>query len=203
VKHLGLALSGGGFRATLYHLGVVRFLHDAGLLQQVTHITSVSGGSILAAHLALNWSDYCGTDEEFDAAAAKIIKFVQLDIRNRIVRRYPLYSFANACLRLVRRQGIRRLTRPGLLESYYEKHLYGDKCLFQLPEQPELHILATNLSEGCLCSFNREGLSIQSRDGEPVKQVPAGLATIPMAVAASSVFPGFFSTACPAGIGRW
>ena len=29
---LGLALSGGGFRATLFHLGVVRFLRDAGLL---------------------------------------------------------------------------------------------------------------------------------------------------------------------------
>jgi predicted acylesterase/phospholipase RssA len=192
MKHLGLALSGGGFRATLYHLGVVRFLHDAGLLQQVTHMTSVSGGSILAAHLALNWNEYCGTNEEFDAAAAQIIKFAQLDVRNRIVRRYPLYAMGNALLRLVGRKSIRRLTRAGLLEAYYEKHLYGDKCLFQLPEQPELHILATNLSEGCLCSFNREGLSMQSRADEPVKQVPAGLATIPMAVAASSVFPGFF-----------
>ena len=55
MKKIGLALSGGGFRATLYHLGLVRFLRDAGLLRQVTHITSVSGGSIIAAHLALNW----------------------------------------------------------------------------------------------------------------------------------------------------
>ena len=52
---LGLALSSGGFRATLYHLGVVRFLRDAGALQDVTDIASVSGGSILAAHLVLNW----------------------------------------------------------------------------------------------------------------------------------------------------
>jgi predicted acylesterase/phospholipase RssA len=55
MKKIGLALSGGGFRATLYHLGLIRFLRDAGLLHQVTHITSVSGGSIIAAHLALNW----------------------------------------------------------------------------------------------------------------------------------------------------
>jgi predicted acylesterase/phospholipase RssA len=192
MKQFGLALSGGGFRATLYHLGVVRFLHDAGLLQQVSHITSVSGGSILAAHLALNWKEYCGTDEEFDAAAAHIIKFAQLDIRNRIVRRYPFYALANALLRLVRKQSVRRFTRAGLLERYYETHLFGDKCLFQLPKQPELHILATNLSEGCLSSFNREGLTMQSRDSRAVKHVSAGLATIPMAVAASSAFPGFF-----------
>ena len=39
---IGLALSGGGFRASLFHLGLVRFLRDAGMLSQVTHITSVS-----------------------------------------------------------------------------------------------------------------------------------------------------------------
>ena len=41
-QKIGLALSGGGFRATLYHLGVVRFLRDAGALQDVTDIASVS-----------------------------------------------------------------------------------------------------------------------------------------------------------------
>ena len=61
MKKIGLALSGGGFRATLYHLGLVRFLRDAGLLSQVTHITSVSGGSIIAAHLALNWGHFTGS----------------------------------------------------------------------------------------------------------------------------------------------
>jgi hypothetical protein len=32
MSKLGLALSGGGFRATLFHLGVVRFLRDVGAL---------------------------------------------------------------------------------------------------------------------------------------------------------------------------
>ena len=51
---IGLALSGGGFRATLYHIGLVRYLRDAGLLSQVTDIAAVSGGSVFAAHLGLN-----------------------------------------------------------------------------------------------------------------------------------------------------
>ena len=66
MHRLGLALSGGGFRATLYHLGVVRFLRDAGILPKITHITSVSGGSILGAHLVLNWERYSGSPDDFE-----------------------------------------------------------------------------------------------------------------------------------------
>src|SRR5687768_10539673 len=113
-KKIGLALSGGGFRASLYHLGLVRFLRDAGILPQVTHITAVSGGSILAAHLALNWSRYNGSASEFDAAASEVLAFVRLDIRNRIIRRYPLAFPLRWARWLLGRSG-RKLTRTGLL----------------------------------------------------------------------------------------
>ena len=86
----GLALSGGGFRATLYHLGLFRFLRDAGVLQDVTDIASVSGGSILAAHVVLNWDRYNGDEDSFAAAASELVRFVQFDVRNHIVRRLPL-----------------------------------------------------------------------------------------------------------------
>src|SRR3954471_9157641 len=89
-KKIGLALSGGGFRATLYHLGLIRFLRDAGILPQITHVTAVSGGSVLAAHLVLNWNRYNGSANEFDAAAAELLAVIRMDIRNRIVRRFPL-----------------------------------------------------------------------------------------------------------------
>ena len=51
------------------------------------------------------------------------------------------------------------------------------------------------MSEGCLCSFNREGLVLQRRvpgGRQRFERVDVGLATVPMAVAASSAFPGFF-----------
>jgi len=192
---IGLALSGGGFRATLYHLGLVRFLRDAKILPNVTHITSVSGGSILAAHLVLNWDRYNGSPDEFDAAANELLSFITLDVRNRIVRRFPLGLTVRWARRMVGLSN-RQLTRPGLLEYHYEKFLYGDTSLFELPEKPELHILATNLSEGCLCSFNRDGLLVMRRgrhgDGIQVDQTRASLATVSMAVTASSAFPSFF-----------
>jgi predicted acylesterase/phospholipase RssA len=194
MKKLGLALSGGGFRASLYHLGLLRFLRDAGALSRVTHITSVSGGSIIAAHLALNWDRYNGPPNEFDAAAAEFLAFVRLGVRNRIVRRFPLAIPLRWPRRLLGRSN-RQLTRTGLLEYHYEKSLYGDKSLFELPEKPQLHILATNVSEGCLCSFHRDGLlMVRRQPGNAVRldRVHVGLATVAMAVAASSAFPGFF-----------
>jgi predicted acylesterase/phospholipase RssA len=207
MQQIGLALSGGGFRATLYHLGVVRFLRDAGLLGHVSHITSVSGGSVLGAHLALNWDRYCGSEKEFDDAANELTRFIQLDVRNRIVRRYPLAAILNSTRRVIRAGSSRRLTRPGLLESHYEKYLFGDKCLSELPEHPQLHILATNVGEGSLCSFTRRGIILQTRssnDQQGFKLVQADLATVSMAVAASSAFPGFFPplelTACDVGV---
>src|SRR6516164_7276690 len=191
---IGLALSGGGFRATLYHLGLVRFLRDAGILCRVSQITSVSGGSIIAAHLVLNWGRYTGSPEDFEAAASELLAFVRLDVRNRILRRFPLTLPLRWLLRLL---GLptRKLSRTGLLEYHYQKYLYGDKSLFELPEQPRLNILATNLSEGCLCAFSRDGLLKIRRRAERVyrpESTKTGLATVAMAVAASSAFPGFF-----------
>lgn len=50
---LGLALSGGGFRAALYHVGVVAALAEAGLLGRVEALSAVSGGSVVGYHLFL------------------------------------------------------------------------------------------------------------------------------------------------------
>ncbi len=194
-KRIGLALSGGGFRACIYHLGLIRFLRDAGILSQVTHVTSVSGGSVLAAHLLLNWDRYNGSGKEFDAAAQEVLSFVQLDVRNRVVRRFPLALPMLWAGKLIGRPN-RMLTRTGLLEYHYQRYLYGDTSLFELPKAPQLHILSTNLSEGTLCSFHRNGLLMMKRQPNRelrFQDIHTGLATVAMAVTASSAFTGFFA----------
>jgi NTE family protein len=50
-----LALSGGGYRAMLFHLGALWRLYESRLLRDVMRISSVSGGSITAATLGLRW----------------------------------------------------------------------------------------------------------------------------------------------------
>jgi predicted acylesterase/phospholipase RssA len=195
MPRLGLALSGGGLRATLFHLGVVRFLRDAGLLRDITHIVSVSGGSILGAHLALNWEQYNGSAADFEATASKILDFVRFDARNHIARRIPFLVPLHFLQRLTLRGTSRTFTETGLLERLYARHLYGDARVHQPPESPELHLLTTNVSEGELCSFTRAGLIMQHRSHRrtEVGILPARLTLISLAVAASSAFPGFFS----------
>jgi predicted acylesterase/phospholipase RssA len=191
---IGLALSGGGFRATLYHLGVIRYLRDSGALPLVADIAAVSGGSIVAAHLVLNWDRYNGSDEEFAEAAAEVIRFVQFDVRNHIVRRLPLLFPLRYAARLTGWPAA-HLAPNSLLERHYREFLYGDRRLFELPKSPGLHILATNVSDGVLSVFNRDGLHIQKRDldgDDPFHHVPGWTASIAKVVGASSAFPGFF-----------
>ncbi|RPI47274.1 MAG: patatin family protein [Betaproteobacteria bacterium] len=50
---VGVALSGGGFRASLYHIGVLAKLAELDLLRHVEYLSCVSGGSIIGAHYYL------------------------------------------------------------------------------------------------------------------------------------------------------
>lgn len=46
---IALCLSGGGFRASLFHVGVLRRLHELDLVKQIDSISAVSGGAVAAA----------------------------------------------------------------------------------------------------------------------------------------------------------
>ncbi len=67
---IGLALSGGGSRAIAFELGCLRALNDVGLLERVSVISSVSGGSVLAAMYAYSG----GSFEDFDTAAVALLR---------------------------------------------------------------------------------------------------------------------------------
>jgi len=67
---IGLALSGGGSRAIAFELGCLRALHDVGLLDRVGVISSVSGGSVLAAMFAYSNDSF----EEFDQKVVGLLR---------------------------------------------------------------------------------------------------------------------------------
>src|SRR5256885_13934467 len=52
---IALCLSGGGYRAMLFHLGAVWRINELGLLPRLARISSVSTGSIVAGVLGLKW----------------------------------------------------------------------------------------------------------------------------------------------------
>lgn len=91
---LGLALSGGGFRASLFHIGLLAQMARLGLLRHVEAISTVSGGSIIGAlyylhikRLLEDKTDEAVTDDDFVAIVQQIerdfLRAVQCNIRMR------------------------------------------------------------------------------------------------------------------------
>ncbi|GGE48464.1 hypothetical protein GCM10011360_39470 [Primorskyibacter flagellatus] len=76
---VALALSGGGARAMAFHLGCFRALHDRGLLDRIQVVSSVSGGSVLAACWAYRGEDF----ESFDLHMVSLLRH---GIKGHIVR---------------------------------------------------------------------------------------------------------------------
>jgi predicted acylesterase/phospholipase RssA len=179
-KQISLCLSGGGFRATLFHLGVIQALRDLDLLKRVNAIYSISGGSIIAAHLVLNWERYTASDEDvFRGAARELIAFMRLDVRGRIVRRWLFLGW------------LRRYNRVEQLIRYYNRLFKGAVLeTLQAKHRPQLQILATSLISGDVCAFNADGFIRNLTTESRVVMAPE--LTVGTAVAASSAFPPLF-----------
>src|SRR5271167_3280751 len=75
---IALCLSGGGYRAMLFHLGTLWRLNELQYLPKLTRVSSVSGGSITNGMLAMNWSNL-GFDN--NALASKFDQQVTQPIR--------------------------------------------------------------------------------------------------------------------------
>src|SRR5580698_5045630 len=54
---IALAMSGGGYRAMVFHVGALIRLNELALLRKIKRISSVSGGSITAGVLGTSWED--------------------------------------------------------------------------------------------------------------------------------------------------
>lgn len=85
-----LCLSGGGFRATLFHLGALRRLNELSVLSRIGSISSVSGGSILNGVLAAKWSTLSleenGSFSNFEEQIAEPIRrFCSHDLRTSLI----------------------------------------------------------------------------------------------------------------------
>lgn len=195
-NRIGLALSGGGFRATLFHLGVTRFLFENDLLKRVKLISAVSGGSIFAAHLVLNWERYTGSKEDFEAAAREVVDFVKTDIRGRVLRRWLL-----GCSTLVPRFATSEEARWSLV-NLLQRHYAGlfrsaatnrEATISDLRRdgRPAVRFNCTSLTTGEPCYFDQTGFGWYKNDVIE-KPIPAFGLPVAYAVTASSAFPPVF-----------
>ena len=91
-KGRALCLSGGGFRATLFHLGALRRLNELGLLHEIDTFVSVSGGSVTNGVLARRWDELkrgpAGGPSfvNFDTAVEERVRaFCRRDLRTEVL----------------------------------------------------------------------------------------------------------------------
>ncbi len=174
---IALCLSGGGYRAMVFHLGVLWRLNELGYLARLDRISSVSGGSITAGMLGLKWSAL----QFEEGVAQRLVEEVIDPIRKFALETIDVGSVLSG------------IFLPGTIgdkvAKAYRKHLFGNATLQDLPDDPPRFVInATNVQTGVLWRFSKPYMR-DYQVGE-VKRPTVPLAT---AVAASSAFPPVLS----------
>ncbi len=181
-KTLGLALSGGGYRATLFGLGSLWRLNEAGLLGKLDRITSVSGGSILMGILAHRWQQLGfnnGRADNFEEVIAKPIRTFcgkTIDVGAGLIGALTPFKTAGE-----------------FLADRYEKDLFGDAMIKDIPVangngNPKFIFYVTNMQTGRSFRFQQDMIADYMLGMSHTTNV-----SLAVAIAASSAFPPIFS----------
>jgi NTE family protein len=173
-REIGLALSGGGLRATLFHLGALTRLRELDWLGRLDRISSVSGGSIMAAILARGW-----TELERDGFSEPAFKRLVVEPTLRFAgQRIDVFIIAGGLL-----PGV---NPADLLARRLERVLTGEMTLADLPDRPRFVFNAASLATGVSWRFSKPYMG-DSRIG----LVCEPRVRLSRAVAASAAFPPF------------
>lgn len=173
---IALAFSGGGIRALAFHSGVLRYLAEQGQLERVSHLSTVSGASLLIGLVFHRSEMTWPSSDTYLTRTAPMIRdlITSQDLQSSAIRRLafqPLnwrYAFSRAN---VIAQAI--------------KEIWGiDQCLADLPSSPEWTINGTTAETGKRFRFKLSQLGDYELGYADASNFP--LAT---AMATSAAFP--------------
>lgn len=177
-RQVALALSGGGIRAMIFHLGVLRHLAENGALERISRVSTVSGGSLLLG-LVFKECDYVWPSSH------RFLSQVYPALRGRLCAKSLQWGAGRQLLRPGNWRYL--LSRSNLLAKALE-HEWGVKAeLSRLPEAPEWSINGTTAETGKRFRFKRDSigdymLGYSAPDDFPLAD----------ALAVSAAFPGGF-----------
>ena len=200
---IGLSLSGGGFRASLFHLGVLKRLDELDILDRVTHISGVSGGAVTAAlfvHLKRRQQQNPQYKRfNFRELEMALLGFVKANPRTRwlgvLLLRRLIYWLAPMPVRLALGQALATYAFDGFFRGY----MFKDVALSSLTQGkeglPHLIINTTGLEKGQNVYFTPtyvgpdKALAFDPRGGQSIARGEVSLA---FAVGASACVPAIF-----------
>ncbi|KXX55069.1 patatin-like phospholipase family protein [Rhodococcus sp. LB1] len=178
---IGLALSGGGFRATAFGLGCLRALHDRDFLRHVRVVSGISGGSLLAAMWAYGPESF----DEFDDTVTSLLRSgLQLELVRRAAGPGAIMRSAGSTSHSLVRRKPRSFNRTNGLISALDARGFGSKPLDSVTH-PDLAtvITATDLNTMTTMRFGSD-VSSNWNHGDVTDTV-----MVSEAVAASAAFP--------------
>jgi NTE family protein len=175
-QRIGLALSGGGVRAMAFHCGVLRWLAEEKRLEYITHVSTVSGGSLLTG-LVFNLAGWrWPTSEEY---LGTVMPAVQQLLTTSSTQ-------ASALLRLLLPWNWRYFLSRANLVSQVIEHQWGVHArLADLPQTPVWSVNGTTAETGRRFRFKRDTCG----DYE-LGYTVAGNFKVADAMAVSAAFPG-------------
>jgi NTE family protein len=174
-KRLGVALSGGGYRAAAFHIGTLKKLNELGVLPKINILSTISGGSITGAAYCLHKGDFSSFEQKMITAIStkSVIKYVLtswLFLRAAVpllllfvatlalpftVWRYFTVLPLLLLIFLIIRFQFRLLPISSIIEKAYNDFFFQGATLADLSEQPELAMGATNLQTSRHFTFSR------------------------------------------------
>ena len=174
---IALCLSGGGYRAMLFHLGALWRLNEAGYLPRLERVSSVSGGSMTNGALANAW----GRLDFDDAGVARNFGPALVDpVRQLAGKTIDIWAIVLGIL------------LPGSIGNWYarslKRNLLGRATLQDMPDRPRFVFNATNLQSAVLWRSSKPYM----RD-YMVGEIKTPTIEVATAVAASGAFPPLLS----------
>jgi NTE family protein len=175
---IGLALSGGGYRAATYHIGTLRALKKLNLLDKIDVISTNSGGSITGACYSIHHKNY----DEFEKI---IIEGVQKSVIGNVFKNprfliptiilislivisiillFTIYAWINIIiwsaliLSIVFAQ-FEMLPVSRIIEGIYDQFFFEQKTLSDLSSKFQTTINSTNLETGRVFHFSKNKMS--------------------------------------------
>lgn len=120
---LGLALSGGGFRASFFHIGVLARMAEIGSLRQVEVISTVSGGSIIGAMYYVKLKKMF--DNHISPTNEQLVKLVQeleVEFLEGVQKNIRMRTFFNPLKNL--KMSLASYSRSDRLAELYDEFFY-------------------------------------------------------------------------------
>ena len=179
LRGLALCLSGGGYRALVFHLGALRRLNETGVLAKVDTYSATSGGSFIAAHLATLVARGVVGPAALPPEAWDELVEDPLFALARVDLQSGLHGLRHLAGSLFHRQA-----RAEALARRLEELLTPLK-LHELPATPRFVFCANDFLRSVPWLFERDRIGDRQLGwGKPPEE-----ATLARAVAASSCFP--------------